>query len=96
LDRDPAHEFFFVSSVGAEVFQSICNFARGSDNNPVLFYQEKILKRSQDVKKCFKKFCTNLSLNSAEETDRTQAFQYLKRTFITVYPDDQGTWQNLL
>jgi hypothetical protein len=91
LDREPAHEFFFVSSVGAEVFQSICNFARGSDNNPVLFYQEKIFKRSQNVKKCFKKFCTNLSLNSAEETERTKAFQYLKRTFITVYLDDQGT-----
>ena len=96
LDRDPVHEFFFVSSVGAEVFQSICNFARRSGNNPDLFYQEKILKSGQAVQKCFEKFCGYLSLNPAEESDRAQAFQYLKRTYITVYPDDQGTRQNLL
>ena len=96
LDRDPAHKFFFVSSIGSEVFQSICDFARRSDNNPDLFYQDKILKRSRDVQNCFERFCGHLSLNPAEESDRAQAFQYLKRTYITVYPDDQGTWQNLL
>jgi len=96
LDRDPVHEFFFVSSVGAEVFQSICNFARRSDNNPDLFYQEKILKRGQIVQKCYKSFCGHLSLNPDDESDRAQAFQYLKRTYITVYPDDHGTWQILL
>jgi len=96
LDRDPTHEFFFVSSIGSEVFQSICDFARRSDNNPDLFYQEKILKSSRVVQICFERFCVHLSLNPAEESDRAQAFQYLKRTYITVYPDDQGTWQNLL
>ena len=96
LDRDPAHEFFFVSSVGSEVFQSICNFARRSDNNPSLFYREKILKHGKDVRECFNKFCGYLSLNPAEEPDLAQAFDYLKRTYITVYPDDQSTWQNLL
>jgi len=96
LDRDPTHEFFFVSSVGAELFRSICDFARRSDNNPELFYQEKILKRGQDVQKYFKKFCDYMSLNPAEESDRVRAFQYLNRTYVTLYPDDQGTWQNLL
>lgn len=96
LDRDPTHKFFFVSSVGAELFRSICDFARRSDNNPNLFYQEKILKRGRDVQKCFNKFCDYLSLNPAEKSDRVQAFQYLKRIYVTLYPDDQGTWQYLL
>lgn len=96
LDRDPVYEFFFVSSVGAELFQSICDFARRSNNNPNLFYQEKILNSGKDVQKCFIKFCGYLSLNQDDESDRAQAFQYLKRTFITVYPDDRGTWHNLL
>lgn len=96
LDRDTAHEFFFVSSIGSEVFQSICNFARRSDNNPDLFYKEKILKRGKDVQECFEKFCGYMSLNSAEESQLGQAFQYLKRTYITVFPDDHGAWQHLL
>lgn len=96
LDRDPGHEFFFVSSVGSEVLQSICNFARRSEDNSELFHQEKILKGGKDVKKGFVKFCDHLSLKSDEESDRAKAFRYLKRTYITVYPDDHGAWHNLL
>lgn len=96
LDRDSRHEFFFVSSVGSELFKDICEFARRSDNNPSVFYQEKILSQGQKVQTCFKNFCRYLELNSAEESDRVQAFYYLKRTYITVYPDDQSTWQSFL
>ena len=95
LDRNPAHEFFFVSSVGSEDFQSICNFARRSDNNSELFFREKI-QHSRNIQKCFEKFCNHLSLNPDEEFDRAQAFQYLKQTYIVLHPDDQDTLQNLL
>lgn len=96
LDRDLKHEYFFVSSVGSELFKDICDFARRSADNPALFYQEKVLKGSSKVQSCFHKFCTHLSLDSTAESDRVQAWQYLKRTYITVYPDDHGAWQYLL
>lgn len=89
LDRDPKAKFVFVSSVGSEVFQSICEFSRRSDNNPKLFVDDKIYKRGQKIIKCFESFCKYLSLNNVE------AFHYLTRTYITVYPDDQENRNSL-
>lgn len=96
LDRDLNHQFAFVSSVGSEVFKDICEYARRSNNNAGAFYQEKILKASQDVQTCFRQFCNYLSLDPVKEADLNQAFDYLRRVYINVFPDDQATWQSLL
>jgi hypothetical protein len=96
LDRSPDHEFFFVSSVGSSVFNDICDRARRSNNDPSLFYQEKILKAGSGVNSCFKKFCDYLSLDPTVEADLLRAFSYLNRTYITVYPDDHSARQVLL
>lgn len=96
LDRDPAHEFAFVSSIGSEVFKDICNYARRSGNIPSVFYQDKVLKAGKEVQACFQQFCNFFSLDPGIEADMNLAFDYLKRTYIYVYPDDQATWQSLL
>ncbi|MCK4622782.1 MAG: hypothetical protein KAT62_11285 [Desulfuromonadales bacterium] len=96
LDRAPTHKFFFVSSVGSGLFNDICDYARRSNSDPNLFYQEKICTAGKDVKTCFEQFCRHLSLNPTEQTDLVSAFSYLRRTYINVYPDDHGTRQFLL
>ena len=85
LDRDPTYQFFFSSSVGFETFHDICDFARRSDSNPVLFFEEKIKKGSSQINTCFENFCKFMSLDPQEEVDRTHAFNYLKRIHITVF-----------
>lgn len=96
LDRDPNHEFAFVSSVGSEVFKDICEFARRSNNDADVLYQEKILKAGKEVQTCFRQVCNFFSLDLGKKADLKQVFDYLKRIYIYVYPDDQATWQRLL
>ncbi|RJQ38130.1 MAG: hypothetical protein C4550_07080 [Nitrospiraceae bacterium] len=96
LDRDLNCEFAFVSSLGSEVFQDICEYSRRANNNATSFYQEKILRSGQEVQKCFRLFCKALALDPEKDDDRNRAFDYLRRSYINVYHDDQLTWQNLL
>lgn len=96
LSRSSKYEFFLVSSVGSSVFSDICDYARRSNNDPNLFYQEKILKASLKVRNCFKKFCKYLSLEPDNETDLCSIYSYLCRTYIHIYPDDRETYQVLL
>ena len=96
LDRDPNYEFVFISSVGASNFNDICEYARRSVGDPYIFYNEKIQKQSKVVIKCFNDFCNYLSLNFHNKEDLKTAFDYLRRTYIIVYPDDYGTWNSLL
>ena len=37
-----------------------------------------------------------VSLDSTQVADRAKAVDYLRRTYINLYPDDQNTWQDLL
>jgi hypothetical protein len=96
LERDPNHEFAFVSSVGSEVFKDICDYARRSGNIASTFYQDKIHKAGKEVQACFRQYCSFFSLDPGKEADLNQLFDYLKRTYIYVYPDDQAIWQTLL
>jgi hypothetical protein len=96
LSRDPSYKFFFISSIGSELFKDICEFARRSDNDPEKFYQNKILQAGKDVRKCFNEFCEYLLLDPTKEEELFQIFDLLNRTFINVYPDDQIRWQSLL
>ncbi len=96
LYRDPTFQFALVSSVGSEVFKDICDFARRSNNNPEVFCQHKILAAGKEVNTCFNKFCAYLSFDPVNKADLKKAFEYLKRTYVHVYPDDQNSWQELL
>lgn len=96
LARDPSYKFIFVSSIGSRVFQDICNFTHRSGNDPKSFYQVKILQAGEDVKKCFKKVCEFFTIDPGKEADLNKIFDYLKRFYIRVYPDDHGTYQSLL
>lgn len=96
LDRDPNYQFAFISSLGSDMFKSICDFARRSNNNPEFFYQHKILAAGKEVQESFLKFCRSLALEADNKADRDKAFGYLKRIYIQVYPDDQNTWKELL
>ncbi len=96
LDRDPNYEFVFVSSIGSSNLNDICEYARRSDNNPDNFYKGKIQNQSKEINKCFANFCKYLCLNPNNQAELKQAFDYLKRTYIFVYPDDYGTWHSLL
>ena len=96
LDRDPQHEFAFVSAVGAKLFRDICDYARRSDNNPDKFYKYKIQRAGKDIQTAYHQFCKALTLDSEQEIDRARAFGYLKRTYVILYPDDQNSWRDLL
>lgn len=96
LDRNPSYEFHFISSVGSELFKDVCEYARRSNNDSDNFYNFKILDSGKDVKDIFEKFCQYFSLTDKNRDDQTKAFNYLRRIYINVYPDDNVTWQSLL
>ncbi len=95
LDRDPEVQYALVSSVGSETFKDICDRARRSDNNSKLFHQYKIVDAGKDVNTCFNNFCKSLTLNPENSKDLNKAFGYLQRTYVTLFPDDRNTWDEL-
>jgi hypothetical protein len=96
LDRDPTAEFGFVSGIGAILFHDICESARNSNQNAEDFFNYQIEAIGQDRREAFRWFCRLVSLDSMQVTDRAKAVDYLRRTYINLYPDDQNTWQDLL
>jgi hypothetical protein len=44
----------------------------------------------------YRKFCEYLSLNQDEVVDRATAFDYLRRSHIVLWPDDQNSRNELL
>lgn len=96
LDRDPSYKFVFVSSIGSRTFADICNFSRRTNDDPKSFYDIKIKQSGQEVKTCFDNFCKAVTLDPGKEDELRQIYSYLRRTFIEVYSDDQGTYKYLL
>ncbi len=96
LDLNPQHEFALVSGVGATLFRDICNSARLSNANPEDFYKYQIQAVGEKRREGFRQFCDSFSLDIEQKADRARAFDYLRRTYFILYPDDHNTWQNLL
>jgi len=96
LDLNPQHEFVLVSGVGTRLFQDICDSARHSNANPEDFYEYQIQAVGEKRRQGFRQFCDSLSLDIEQKADRARAFNYLRRTYFILYPDDHNTWQNLL
>ncbi|MCP4701467.1 MAG: hypothetical protein GY862_32120 [Gammaproteobacteria bacterium] len=96
LDRDKRHEFRLVSAVGAILFGDLCESAANGNQNPETFYTYQIQAVGENRRKAFRKFCEALGLDKNNPNDRAKAFDYLRRTRVIHYADDQNTWQDLL
>ncbi|MCP4613276.1 MAG: hypothetical protein GY845_31685 [Planctomycetes bacterium] len=96
LDRNPALEFALVTGVPASVFGDICESARKSNENPEDFYRFQIQQIGQTRSTVYESFCHRLDLDESQEADRAQAYDYLRRTHIVLWPDDQNSYDELL
>ena len=96
LNVNPQQEFALVSGVGATLFQDICNSGRLSNRNPEDFFKYQIQAVGRTRLDGFRQFCEALGLDPEREADRARAFDYLRRAYFILYPDDYNTWQDLL
>jgi len=96
LSRDPKQEFALVSAIPARTFGDICDSARTSNDSPKDFFQFQIQDVGEDRRKIFHGFCDALGLDPNRESDLETAFEYLKRTYIELFPDDRNAWSDLL
>ena len=96
LDRDPNHEFALVSAIPARSFGDICESARNSNENPEDFFLYQIQEVGEVRRNIFHSFCDALGLDPEKGNDLGKAHNYLKRTYIELFPDDRNTWDDLL
>ncbi len=96
LNRDPNHEFVLVSAIPAQSFADICESARNSNDSPKDFFQFQIQDIGEQRRKIFQRFCETLGLDPQKASDLETAFDYLKRTYIELFPDDRNAWNDLL
>jgi len=96
LDRDPTNEYALVSGVGATTFADICNSARLSNDNPADFLKHQIQSVGKEREKVFNDFCEALDMDATTPSDLGKSVDYLKRTHIFPFHDNQNTQQELL
>ena len=96
LNRDPNHEFALVSAIPAQSLADICESARNSNDNPKDFFQFQIQDVGEQRRKTFQVFCETLGLDTQKASDLETAFDFLKRTYIELFPDDRNAWNDLL
>lgn len=96
LDRETKHEFVLVTGVPASVLGDMCESARNSNGNPEDYYNFQIQPIGVNKRKVYGKFCEYLNLNQNEVADRAKVFDYLRRTHIVLWPDDQNSYEELL
>jgi hypothetical protein len=95
LDRKQNHEFAFVSAVPCTILNDICESARNSAGNPESFYFDQIQKRGKETKNAFITFCNALFIDQSTVEGRQKAFNYLSRTKIILFSDDENTRYDL-
>ena len=96
LSRDPKQEFALVSAIPSQTFADICDSARNSNDNPNDFFQYQIQEIGEERRAVFRSFCDALKLDPSKEDDLGKAFDYLKRTYIELFPDTCNTKNDLL
>jgi len=96
LSRNQKQEFTLVSAIPAQSFADICDSARNSNDNPKDFHQYQIQGVGEDRRRIFRGFCDALGLDPSREVDLSKAFDYLKRTYIELFPDNRNTKTELL
>ncbi|OKO50510.1 hypothetical protein ABH17_029370 (plasmid) [Bacillus toyonensis] len=95
LDRDSIHEFALVSAVTCTLLNDLCESARNSNGNAEDYYKYQILTRGKESREAYKIFCSAVSLDYKIEKDRERTFEYLYRTKMIQYSDDEETKQSL-
>ncbi len=88
LDRSSNNRFVLVTAIPATNFGDICQSARISKENPEDYYIYQIKGISQERKNIYDQFCKYLDLNSSSKSDRVKAFDYLRRTEVCLWPDN--------
>ena len=96
LDRSENNVFTLVTPIPARNFSDICESARNSDGNPDHFYKYQIEALGKLRTEIFESFCGYLNLDISNLVDRAKAFNYLKRTFIYTFNDDNNAYEDLL
>jgi len=95
LDRDRNHEFALVSGVPATQIGDICESARSSNGRPEDFYEHQIVKIGSTRRTVFCNFCKALRLNADTPADRGDVFDYLRRSYVHAFSDDQHTRETM-
>ncbi|MBN2588372.1 MAG: hypothetical protein JXA96_00800, partial [Sedimentisphaerales bacterium] len=96
LNRNPDYEFALVSGISSPLICDICESARKSNGNPEDYFEYQIKNIGADRRAFYQKFCEGLNLNQNQKEDREKAFDYLKRTYLKIWPDDQNSYEELL
>ncbi len=95
LSRDPGAEFNLISAISFQNFSDICNSARNSNNNSKDFYQNQICDIGRTRQKIFESYCKAIELDTNIDNDLKKALDYLKRTHIIQFTEDQNTWSDI-
>lgn len=95
LDRAPDVEFALVSGVPATEMRDICDSARNS-SDPESFFEHQLGAEGSPRRKVVERFCRALGLDLHAQRDRAQAHDYLCRTRIIHFADDDDSWDDLL
>jgi hypothetical protein len=95
LGRDLNYEFAFVSGIPGTLLGDVCDSARKSNGNPEDFYKYQIQDIGKTRQDIFEKYCEYNNLNHNDVNNRATAFDYLRRTHIILWPDNQGNFDGL-
>ena len=96
LDREPTNEVKLISGVPSKNLEDICESARKSNNNPEDYYKYQICENGQTRLKTFNDYCSTICLDKDNIDDRVKAFDYLRRTYIETWDDNQSGYEDLL
>jgi hypothetical protein len=96
LDRKASNEFALITAVPSTLLHDVCESARQSAGNPEEFYEHQIQSIGEDRRQAFAQFCTHLSLDPGNPTDRAAAYSLLRRMFIELWPDTRTSRNDLL
>ncbi len=96
LDREPRNEVKLISGVPSKNLEDICESARKSNNNPEDFYKYQICEAGQPRLRTFSEYCSQIGLDKDEKEHRARAFDYLKRTYIEIWDDNQSSYEDIL
>jgi hypothetical protein len=95
LDRNEKYEFALVTAIPATQIADICQSARDSNGQPEDFYLHQIQAVGHTRRATFRDFCQSLELSVESPNDREHTFDYLRRTHIHSFFDDQNTRDEL-
>jgi len=96
LSRDSKLEFALISPIPAINIADLCDSARNSNDCPKDFYEYQVLDIGMERRKVFKSISNRLGLDPTQQDDLALAFNYLKRTYFKLFPDDQNSWSDIL